>query len=86
MITQMQETVRSESIVDVDDDGSTILHSACLNTDVEVVDLVCRALEEINSDINLQTQDSSEVIPFHRACEEKGSDVAISLLKRYPRF
>ena len=59
-----------EHIVDVDDDGSTILHSACLNTDVEVVDLVCRALEEINSDINLQTQDSSEVIPFHRACEE----------------
>ena len=65
--------------------GSTILHFACWKRDIEIVDLVYKALEEINSDIDLDTQNNRQETPLHAACGNPNSDVAIQLLQRFPQ-
>ena len=64
--------------------GRTILHIACWHRDIEIVDLVLKALEQINSGINFDTQDVQQNTPLHLACMNKTSAVAIQLLKRFP--
>ena len=67
--------------------GSTILHLACQNRDdIEIIDLVFRALEEINSGIDFETRDNDERTPIHSACMKRKPDVAIELLQRYPQM
>ena len=63
---------------------STILHFACQYRHIEIVDLVQKALEEINSDIDFDTRNQSQNTPVHFACFNKTSDVAIHLFKRFP--
>ena len=58
-------------------DGKTILHLACQYRNIEIVDLVQKGLEEIDSDIDFG-------IPLHFACVNKTPDVAIHILKRFP--
>ena len=65
-------------------DGSTILHLAFHYRHKEIVDLVCKGLEEINSEINFDTRNQSQTTPLHFACMNKTSDVAIRLLKIFP--
>ena len=65
-------------------DGRTILHLACSFRDIEIVDLVYNALEEINSDINFDTRNEDQATPLHFACKNKTSGVAIHLLQRFP--
>ena len=65
-------------------DGRTILHIACWKRDIEFVDLVHNALEEINSDIDFDTQTEDLVTPLHAACMNETSDVAIHYLQRFP--
>ena len=67
------------------DSGSTILHQACGKRDIEIVDLVLKSLEAINSDIDMNTQDNEQMTPLHYACRKKNSAVAMILLKRYPQ-
>ena len=64
--------------------GNTILHFACQYRHIEIVDLVQKALEEINSPIDFDTRNQSQNTPLHLACLNKTSDVAIHLLKRFP--
>ena len=64
--------------------GGTILHNACRNRDIEIVDLVLKALEQTKSDINLDTQNNAQETPLHYACVNKTSNVAINLLNRFP--
>ena len=68
---------------DVNDD--TILHLACQRRDIQIVDLVYKALEEINSDINFDTQQIDQGTPLHSACRNPKSDVAVQLLQRFPQ-
>jgi len=65
-------------------DGSTILHLACWKRDIEIVDLIHNALEKFNIDIDFDTLDYNQLTPLHDACQNKTSDVAICLLRRFP--
>ena len=60
--------------------GQTILHLACSYKDIEIVDLVVRALEETNIDIDFDTRNFQECTAVHCACMNETSDVAIKLL------
>ena len=64
--------------------GSTVLHLACRQLNIEIVDLVFKALEEVNTDINFDTEDFYQRSPLHFACRNSKSDVAIRLLQRFP--
>ena len=64
--------------------GKTILHVACCQKDITVVDLVDEALEEINSDIGFETRCENQLTPLHYAIMNKTSDVAIRLLETFP--
>ena len=72
-------------------DRKTILHLACWKRDIEIVDLVFKALEDINSDINFDTRNNYQETPLHFACRNRKStswctkpEVAIQLLERFP--
>ena len=69
--------------------GSTILHIACAYRDIEIIDLICNALVEIKSDINLDTQAFDGLLPINYACKImfgiNNLDTAINLLTRYPQ-
>ena len=64
--------------------GSTILHLGCHHRDIEIVELVHNALQEINSDIDFNTRNVRLATPMQLACKNKTSDVAIHLLQRFP--
>ena len=64
--------------------GSTILHFAC-SRDFEIVELVVKALKDIQSDIDFYTQDFDGNTPIHYACSST-SDVAIKMITRYPHL
>ena len=64
--------------------GSTILHLACWCRDMEIVNLVLKALQGINSNIDFDTQNEDQETPLHYACKNKSSDVALRLLQRFP--
>ena len=73
-------------------EGDTILHIACLKRDIEIVDLVFKALEDINSDIGFETRNYHQHTPLHYACRNQKSrlyctkpEVAIQLLERFPQ-
>ena len=66
------------------DGGTTFLHFACENRDIEIVDFVHNALIEINSDIDFDAHNERHGTPFHYACKNKSNDVAIHLLQRFP--
>ena len=74
--------------------GWTILHFACKMRYSEVVDLVCKALEEANSDdidlgIRIDALDQYRrvlTIPLHLALANKDCNVEIDLLKKYPHM
>ena len=61
---------------------STVLHFA-RKRDMEIVDLVIKALEEIGSDINLDTENNHQTSPFILFCVYN-PDVTIQLLQRFP--
>ena len=67
-----------------DNQGSTILHLACRHRDIEIVDLVHNALEDINSDIDFDTRSDLQDTPLHEAVSNASSDVAIHLIQRFP--
>jgi len=67
------------------EEGLTILHYACWKRDIEIVDLVFKALEEINSEIDFDTRQNVQATPLHAACMNPKSDVAIQLLQRFPQ-
>ena len=52
---------------------------------MDIVDLVFKALEDINSSINFDTQNVNQQSPLHAASTNKSSNVAIHLLERYPQ-
>ena len=52
---------------------------------IEIVDIVYDALQEINSNIDFDTQDNVHASPLHYAGAYEDSDVAIHLLERYPQ-
>ena len=67
------------------DEGLTILHYACWKRDIGIVDLVFKALEEINSEIDFDTRENIHATPLHAAVKNTKSDVAIQLLQRFPQ-
>ena len=68
-----------------DNHKRTILHTACNKRDMEIVDLVIKALEKIGSEIDLDTLDDFPSTPLQLACTNNSSDVAVQLLKRFPQ-
>ena len=68
-------------------DGRTILHLACSFRDIEIVELVDDALEEINSDIDFDTH-TVEILdtPLHRAMMNKKSGLATDLFQVFPEL
>ena len=67
------------------EEGDTILHQACNERDIDIVDTVIKALEEVNSDIDFDTRNYQHDTPLHCACRNHKSDVAIQLLQRFPQ-
>ena len=63
---------------------ATILHVACNNRDITIVDQIKKALEETNSNIGFDTPDLRNWSPLHSACYHGTSNVVIQLLQRYP--
>ena len=72
------------SIEDTTNDNGTILHLACADSNIEIVDYVHNALVGLDSDINFDTVNEKQGTPFHCALENTTSDVAICLLQRFP--
>ena len=65
--------------------GWTILHIACQCRDIEIVDVVYKALQDDNSDIDFDTEDSSGFTPLVKSTwNSKHPTVPITLLNRFP--
>ena len=64
--------------------GCTILHVAFQKRDIEIVDLVFEALEEIHSEIDFDARTNIQATPLHYACINPESNTAIQLLQKIP--
>ena len=69
------------NLEDRDGQGSTVLHMACANRDVEIVDLIFQELVKINSDIDLNSQNDYGYTPLHFACERRQLEIVKVLLE-----
>ena len=65
--------------------GETILHHACLERDIDIVDLVFKELKEVNSDIDFETQNIHGETPIQYTYKAPNTNAAIELLKRFPQ-
>ena len=68
------------------DIGYTILHLACKYRRIDIVEMVCDALSEINSYIDFDTSalDMDEELPYCLTFTNQDQDLPLELLKKFP--
>ena len=72
------------NLEDRSNSGWTILHLACACRDIEIIDLISKALEDNNIAIDFDTRNTNGRTPLHLSVRNKHLGIPIRLLKRFP--